>query len=489
MKIYVNNKKQDIKPLTFPAFIMETDNWDDFSTKCQFYVSYYSKNKTKYEIGEVKILHKNDSRTVLDDVFESLPEDYISLGQDVEFYENLIKKCKKTKAIKFLKIMRDISWQPNLAEPFETLSPFRNSLLRFNPAQKARRLGSSIINGEDIAEDFSFTYTCQIHGAENKTEVDFNFNSRDPVPGRIVGIIGRNATGKTRFLSQIAQDLVKIRRTSLETEKQREESFKPQRPIFTRLLTLSFSAFDRFARPQSEQMSYVYCGIRSEGGKLSRKGLEERFQANLVRIKDTNRGLKWVRYMREILGDAGKNIEEEELEDILESKIEGDALALFSSGQAILAHAITSLLAWIEPETMILFDEPETHLHPNAVASLFNVYNEILEKYDSYSIIATHSPVVIQEIPRKRVILFERDDKTTIAKKLDIETFGESISELTRHVFDTIEIPSFYKKRLKKLSGRRDFESVMGLFDNNLSMSAQSFLMSLYMEDDDEVVE
>jgi ATPase subunit of ABC transporter with duplicated ATPase domains len=489
MKIYVNNKKFGAKPLTFPAFTLETDSWDDYSTKCKFNVFYYSKNETKNAIGEIKILHKKDLRTVLDDSFEELTEEYISLGQDLKFYGNLLEFCEKRLAIKFLELMRDISWQPMLSVPFETLSSFRNALLRFNSAQKARRFGSVIINGEDVVEDFRFTYKCQVHGAENKTEVVFDFNANDPVPGRIVGIIGRNATGKTRFLSQIAQDLVKIRRTSLETEKQREESFIPQRPIFNRLLTLSFSAFDRFARPQSEQVSYVYCGIRNEKGTLSRKGLEERFRKNLIRIKSSERSHYWGYYMKEILGDAGIDIKKELLESIVERETEDDALSLLSSGQAILAHAITSLLAWIEPESMVLFDEPETHLHPNAVASLFSVYNDILVKYDSYSIVATHSPIVIQEIPGKRVILFERENKTTIARSLAIETFGENISELTRHVFDTIEITSFYKEILRDLSDLYDFETIMEFFNNNLSMSAQSFLMSLHMEDDDEVIE
>jgi hypothetical protein len=105
--------------------------------------------------------------------------------------------------------------------------------------------------------------------------VNLNFDDKDDIPGRVFGIIGRNATGKTRFLSHLAEDLVKIRRTSLKTEQQREESFHPRRPIFNRLLALSFSAFDQFSRPESEQISYVYCGIRNTKGALSRKNLNE----------------------------------------------------------------------------------------------------------------------------------------------------------------------------------------------------------------------
>jgi len=43
--------------------------------------------------------------------------------------------------------------------------------------------------------------------------------------------------------------------------------------LFTRVLAVSFSAFDKFTLPEKEGSSYVYCGIRTEGGKLSRKDL------------------------------------------------------------------------------------------------------------------------------------------------------------------------------------------------------------------------
>ena len=98
---------------------------------------------------------------------------------------------------------------------------------------------------------------------------------------------------------------------------------------------------------------------------------------------------------------------------------------------------MTALVARIQQNTLVLFDEPETHLHPNAVAHLFNVMNKMLKRYNSFAIIATHSPIVLQEIPRKRVILLTREGNSTISTNMQFETFGENISELTKHVFDT----------------------------------------------------
>jgi predicted ATPase len=127
---------------------------------------------------------------------------------------------------------------------------------------------------------------------------------------------------------------------------------------------------------------------------------------------------------------------------------------------------------------LVLFDEPETHLHPNAVASLFNALTSILDQYDSFAIIATHSPIVLQEVPRKRAIVFEREGNVTTAQPLALESFGESVSELTRHVFETSEIPTLYRRVLRRLADSETLEETMSRFDEGLSMNAQAYLIA-----------
>jgi predicted ATP-dependent endonuclease of OLD family len=106
----------------------------------------------------------------------------------------------------------------------------------------------------------------------------------------------------------------------------------------------------------------------------------------------------------------------------------------------------------------VLFDEPETHLHPNAVANLFNVLTDLLRENESYALIATHSPIVLQEIPRKRVLVLSRDGDVTTSANLEAESFGESLSALTRHVFETNEIENLYKSTLADLAGEETVE-------------------------------
>jgi len=492
--LFYTNKNYRFRPLIseFPAFSLNLDGWDDYNTKSTFHLIYHPTNNTNHEIGSIKIIKKDEQTTInklqtgeLDTIlpqsFPILDEDCISLAQDIAFFSNLLDYCGREVAIDALESLREISWQPPLAAPFEPLAPFRNSLLRANSAHKARRFGQAVIRGDDIDERFSFTYSARIPGADAPTECTFDFDETDLVPGRIIGIIGRNAVGKTKFLAQLAEDLVQNRPISVLKAMERDEKFRGQKPIFNRIITISYSAFDKFVRPKSQQVSYVYCGIRDEKGGLSRRSLVSTYKSNLQRIRLYNRQYRWIEFMQEILGDQSQGLREHLDAEISSNELEDETLSLLSSGQAILANFITSLVAWIEPNSLVLFDEPETHLHPNAVANLFNVFNSALKEFNSFAVVATHSPLVIQEIPSKRVILFQRNENITTAEQLPLETFGSNISELTRHVFETIEIPTYYRTVLDRLSHRKTFDEVMALFDNNLSINAQSYLMTRYM--------
>ena len=77
---------------------------------------------------------------------------------------------------------------------------------------------------------------------------------------------------------------------------------------------------------------------------------------------------------------------------------------------------------------------------------------KILTTFDSFAIVATHSPVVIQQLPAKRVMVFRRKGNVTTAERLTLESFGESVSELTRHVFETVEVESLYRKTLHEFA-------------------------------------
>ena len=493
LEFRVLGDKDPVPSMARPLFLLITDSWDDFGYKIQFHLRHLAVGGLTTEIGTLKVLQQTSSQdqpldvattTKLPASFHKLEDKFVSLGQSDSFYEKLYD-LMGDRASEVLDALRDIAWSPALAYDFESTVAFRNAMMRENGAQRARRFGQALATGQTITEEFAFNYVGTIDGADFDVQGYFPFKSTDPVPGRIVGIIGRNAVGKTRYLASLGSDLAQIVRSSADRLKTREDRFPGGRPLFTRIIAISYSAFDRFKRPPSDSSSsYVYCGIRSDRGVLSQRALISNYRLNHGRIRERDLQSAWVQHMRTILGDRSENLTSTLEQEIDNAPTNKDALSLLSSGESILVHFVTALMAWIQPNSLVLFDEPETHLHPNAVASLFLVLSQILKEFGSYAVIATHSPVVIQEIPANRVLVFQREGNVTIAEPLRVESFGESLSELTRHVFETNEVESLYRRSLRNLAAKETVEQVMARFSLGLSLSAEAYLLAQYGKQD-----
>jgi len=478
-------------PADRSVFLLSDDSWDDYGSQISFGLTYVDEVGGQTSIGTLKILQRRSTggeplstvhRPALDPTFSSLGPDCISLGQSEEYYLNL-RSLGEDFAVQVVEALRDVAWQPALATPFETAGPFRNGLLRSNSAKRAHHLGRHCIREGKPNDDPSFEYEFLIQGAEGVTQVEVKFAEQSAVPGRVAGIIGRNAVGKTQFMAQLASDLAQTGRISPERLADLKERFGGRIPLFNRVLAISYSSFDRFRRPPaSDQSSYIYCGVRDDNGRLSAKALADSYLANLRRVKELGRHYEWREHIDSILGEAAADV------PLAPSAVDGkdNSDGIFdglSSGQATLCHLVTGLLAWVQPHTVVLFDEPETHLHPNAVANLFIVFSAILRQYESVAIIATHSPVVIQEIPRAHVVHFKREGNFTTAESLGLESFGESITELTRHVFETVEVETLYKTTLARLARTRTLQEVLDLFPEGLSLNAQAYLLARYKLD------
>lgn len=463
-----------------PCIVYLVDNWDDYDFKTLYHLCLFKKDGDTEVLGDVKILQANHQNTKIPESFSSLDPEFFSLGQTLEYYENVRKHLPRSHR-KVLDALNDVVVQPRLLDEIETTSGFRNSLIRFNDAKLALRDGLATLEKRPLAKGYKFIYSGEIPGAEARVSMDVDLQPDDPVPGRVFTIIGRNGVGKTQFLAQLARDLATPKRVSLETVSQVESAFEPARPLFSRVIALSFSAFDKFQRPEPQKyFSYIYCGVRDDNGGLSRRALEAKHLDYLKRIVEQDREHLWEQHVSNVMGVPMKVISIKRHIKELESKLTPS----MSSGQSILAYFISAALAYLKEGSLVIFDEPEIHLHPNAVALLMQTLQALLQEFNSYAIIATHSPVVIQEVPRRRVIRFEREGNITVAHPLGHESFGENIAELTRMVFETVEIPNFYKKTLQALAKKHDFDTIAEMFDDQLSLHATAYLASLYEDGD-----
>lgn len=143
-------------------------------------------------------------------------------------------------------------------------------------------------------------------------------------------------------------------------------------------------------------------------------------------------------------GDKIDDMDEKEKNRYIE-----DIMSLYkeksSSGQRIVLNTLSALISEIEPKSLIIFDEPELHLHPPLLSNFIRSISEILTEKNGLGIMATHSPVVLQEITRDNVYILENTEEFISARRPTKETFGENISTLMNTVFELdIKESGFY---------------------------------------------
>jgi len=101
----------------------------------------------------------------------------------------------------------------------------------------------------------------------------------------------------------------------------------------------------------------------------------------------------------------------------------------------------------------------------------------VLDEFDSFAIVATHSPVVLQETPSRYVNVLSGTPNLPTVKALTRESFGEELSTLTEDVFGLpFEQSNFYAV-LRSLSDQgMSIKDIERLFKKPLGMTARSFI-------------
>ena len=106
---------------------------------------------------------------------------------------------------------------------------------------------------------------------------------------------------------------------------------------------------------------------------------------------------------------------------------------------------------------------------------------------NAVAIIATHSPVILQEVPKKCVKKLRRNGKIVKVDELERETFGENIGVLTREVFGyEAKNAGFHKLLVDAAKAKRDYEGVIKMFNEELGTEARVALQFILLELEEE---
>ena len=394
---------------------------------------------------------------------------------------SLIGVVQISGSISKLRALKDCSFFHDTLEIFENDENFKESIIRDNEQERLIRRAKLEINNYDLDNLYKFTYKFKPKYDEKFTDIEFNFDENSLLSNRIITLIGKNGCGKTQLLSKLP----------IELSQKNLEFFSPQIPQFGKIISVSYSIFDNFTLPKSDfDFNYISCSLRGDGGELlSREDLITRLIQSCTKIQETNRTKKWLKTISSFLDeDIVENLileNDNKVKNINLTKI-GDTLKILSSGQSILLNIITEIIKNIRYDSLIIYDEPETHLHPNAISQLTNTLYTLTEEFESFCLIATHSPLVVQEMLAKNVYILEKEQNNLYVRKPNSETFGENLTVITNEIFGNRDVPDYFKIQLKKLvSLDLSYERILQEIQSpntEVSLNVNLYLKSLFDE-------
>lgn len=413
--------------------------------------------------------------------FTQLEPNYYTLGQSLEFYVEL-KKLNTEIYISFLKSINDIVYSKldysffensDNGEMLKTI--FNTSIIRNSEAEKAFREAPELFyENSNILKILNFGYNL------NNLKLNFNFN-KNKLPYRVNVIIGENGVGKTYHLSKLALAIS----GKDKTEKNNEQIgyFLEKRPSFAKIMTISYSIFDDFEVPEQNNKfdgSYMFFGAKKKQSEKDEK--YEKEKDNLINIEQLKNSIELIKINKRI--EKWETILKELLpiEKVIEIKNDyfetsnPTFINNLSSGQGIIVSILTNVIGHIVNESLILFDEPETHLHPNAISDLLSTLNTLLEEFNSFSIIATHSPIVLQEIPSRYVQILDRTETGFRVRKLNQECFGDNLNTISKEVFEMKSDNFNYQRRFDKLLKNMSADEIINEFGDQLNLNAKLYL-------------
>ncbi|WP_299123126.1 AAA family ATPase [uncultured Tenacibaculum sp.] len=441
MKVYCDNISKwrrripsKRKGLQYPCIILEKDNWDDFGYETTYRASIYRNSTKREHYGEIKFLNTEQKKTVLPEQFESLPDEYCSLWQELKDYK-VINELEFGKDI--FDSLNDINYNEILRDKFSLNRGLKDSLRRFSDAERAYIEGHKYITNNLDKSSFAFRYIEDEMSSTPFGTFAFKFSRKLLGMYRVIGLIGRNGVGKTTLLANLASMLSGVQKKSAKIS---------PRPPFSKIIAVSYSTFDDFYRPSKNErtFSYTYCGIRGDRELLNHSEIVALFSKNYNSLLKKERENLWTNCMN-ILYLNKLDTYFPSTKNVIQS------FRKLSSGQKIMTLSFTQIINSIDTNSLLLFDEPENHLHPNGQNTLFKALDYILNTFDSFSVISTHSPIFIQNIPQKNVFKINSVSGVRSVTNLNIETFGQHFSKLTEVIFGFSENNLFYVEKLKSI--------------------------------------
>lgn len=525
-----DRQPQNVTPYK-ESILLIKDRWDDwFRFETQFFVLYIDSTGNLHDIGAVKIgqegMMQGQRSPDLPNRCDSLPIGCFSLGQSDFYYENINHLGDEVRE-KILTNMRDLAYNSDLYTKVRNYEVTRRSLMRdvthFMITHQYRR----IAQGNARLTNYEIEYTYPRVEGHDEVKLNFNVMPDSNPPTNIHVVIGRNNVGKTYLIKNILSAIYSIddgidhgilRATNDSTGR----LVLARKQVFANVLCVSFSPFDDYSEiltrvSSKKAMPFTYIGIRqtlpnANVTEYACEGVDkdriETISLSNVLCNDFCKSLKNCLYSRRKLEMLNKTIGILESDPVfarsdlrqliaegksmLEADLLSKATSIFrrlSSGHQVIMLTLVQLIAYLTERTFVILDEPENHLHPPLLAAFIRALSELLIGYNGVALVATHSPVILQEVPRKCAWKINRNGNEVVTSRLEIETFGATIGALTREVFGLeVRQSGFHKMLCDEVDKGHSYDGIKEMFHDELGDEALALLRTLILlRDRDEI--
>lgn len=438
--------------------------------------------------------------------------DYISVPLEITFYQQVKGHVGGAKAIEVAQALRDASLLiHNLDESAQRLvstEGFKKSLQRERGGMTAYNDGWKVLEDLAIAvQDFEFSF---VDVFDETSTLALNFDSAALLPHDINVLIGPNGVGKSRVLHKIVRAWIKpdggdrglgfakqpnlsqvvvvsyspferfpvdmegltvqdkdvyryfgFRGRSFETKRVRISHEFPKTNAAESLIACladdqKYAAIEHWARKVStletvlrSAFQFDFAAVEIEEGKRIRALFDDIDKVEGPTYVELE-GRRYVPIATHTMGSANP-------QRLLAACSTKSGVAFFkdgnpielSSGQRLFAYIVVNLLGAIRRNSLVLIDEPELFLHPTLEIQFIEMLKEILASFNSKALLATHSEVVVREVPADCVHVFERTDEGLAIKHPPFETFGGDIQRISSYVFGDNAVSKPFEKWLR----------------------------------------
>jgi predicted ATPase len=497
------------------------DNWDDYSYRTSFYMYLHDIRGSLIDIGAVKIAFVGQTTEIatpdfLPKTFDAQVDGVYSLGQSYEYYHRLAS-LKGQRGLGILHMLGDIVANPESIEDLLKEPALSKSLLRDRSLSVVKGQFTRALEGKPKLTDYKFKFKRPKSSKAGSIDLQFSVKASSKPSTNIHALIGRNGVGKTTILNEMIEAI-----TSRGTSPCRfyDSSDLCELEIssdyFSNLVSVSFSAFDPFMPPKhqpdpSRGTCYSYIGLKNiddPGSHHTLANLHRNVASSLARCFDNPKKAELWSNAIEALGSDKifaseglaellriyKKMQSELFRNSAQGQVELESqfgitarqvTEILSSGHAVVLLIITSLIATVDEKTLVIIDEPESHLHPPLLSAFIRALSNLLHDLNGVAIIATHSPVVLQEIPRSCVWKIYRSGQSVSADRPSVETFGENVGMLTSEVFGLeVENSGFHNLLAASVATGDTYSDIIADYDNQLGFEGRAILGALIAERD-----